>query len=168
MFNRRILGDISVDGNQVVNTKIMHAGMACDPGEHSELLGGDIKEVADTFGRCFYMEPFSKLRILGGDTYRAVAAAADPVLLAGCGDHGRAGDSDCIRPHSQSLGKIGGYPKSAGDDQRYVGVNAVQVLSGPGQGKYRRDRGGFPEQERTGTGCAAAAINSNKIRFIIQ
>jgi hypothetical protein len=56
--------------------------VASQPGKILHFLRSNSQEMLQFFGGIFDLQPLSKFRILGGDTYRTLAGVTQTVLLA--------------------------------------------------------------------------------------
>ena len=160
-----VFGDISVGGNQIDKGKTVNRGVAGDSGEGAQLVAGDIQEVCDALSRSVNLQACPQLRILRCHADRTVAAAADSVLLACRGNQACAGDSNRIGAHCQCFSEISRYAQSAGDDQRDIRSDGIQIRSRTAQGIDGRNRGRLAEHQRTGCRGAASAVDRDKVRL---
>ena len=165
MTDTGIFSNIPIHGYQVIHGKAMYGSITCNSGKSFEFLQRNIQKIGHPLGSCVHFQTGTKLGILGGNTHRAVSAAADPILLACSGDQACAGDSYGIRTHGQSLGKVCGHSQTTGDHQRNIRMHGIQVLSGSAQCIDRRHGSCLSEHQRTGACCTATSIDGNKVRI---
>ena len=113
--------------------------VAGNASEHFQLRPAHIQVVAEPFGRMIDMKPFSQFFILGGNADRTLSCVADTLLLAGSSYKSSRRDRHGICTHGQCFRKIPRKPESSGDDQIHGKMMPVQIFSGSGQCKDRRD-----------------------------
>ena len=74
----------------------MYASVAGNTSKGFQLRQRHVEEVGCALSGSFHMQAGAQLRILGGETNRTVANAANAILLAGGGNQGRAGNGNSV------------------------------------------------------------------------
>ena len=104
------------------------------------------------------------MRFLCGDADRAVIGVTCPHGNAADRLHGGVGHRDSICAERQCLDEIGGFPQTARDNERNVApAGCIEVTPCPGQRRDRWYRDVVPEDNGSGAGTAATAVEDDVI-----
>lgn len=149
MLDTGILCNISVRCNKIINGQPVNRMISRNSCKGFQLVKRNIQKISNTLSSGVYIQSFSELRILCGNTDRAVAASANPILLASGGNQSRAGYGNRVRAHSQRFGKIRGNSESASNYKRNVGADRIQIFSCTMQSIYCRNCCSFTNHKWT-------------------
>ena len=86
MFDLSMVGYFGISCAQIVDGQFVNIIIAGQSGKILEFLSGNPQKVFKLFSGLVYVQASSQVGILSGDSHRAFACVAHPVLLATDGD----------------------------------------------------------------------------------